>query len=134
MKDENEAKDYMAVTPEAGPFFGKLLESVTVTHILHLQAQGPGSFSRHMALEAFYNEISDLADQIIEEYQGCYDLITDYKRQIEVPSDALEYIEDLYEFVQEHRYEVSDETHIQNRIDEICGLIARTKYKLRFLE
>lgn len=121
-------------TPEAGAFFGKLLESVTVTHILHLQVQGPGSFARHMALEAFYNEIGDLTDQIIEEYQGCYDLVTDYARTVEVPDDALGYIEELYDFVQEHRFEVSDETHIQNRIDEICGLISRTKYKLRFLE
>lgn len=124
----------MEVTPEAGEFFGRLLESVTVTHILHLQAQGIGSFARHMALDAYYNEMQDLADQVIEEYQGCYDLVLDYRRVIETPTDALEYMDGLYDYVESARYGVSDETHIQNRIDEICGLIARTRYKLRNLE
>lgn len=126
--------EYEQVTPAAGEFFGKLLEAVTVGHILHLQANGPGSFARHMALGDFYEGIEDLADSLIEEYQGCYDLVTDYKRQIETPDDPLTYIEELYDYVQETRYEVSTESHIQNRIDEICQLISRTKYKLRFLE
>lgn len=121
-------------SPIAGEFFGRLLEAVTVGHILHLQEHGPGSFARHMALGDFYSGLDDLTDALIEEYQGCYALVMDYKRSIETPDDAFHFVEALYEYVQESRYEVSDESHIQNRIDEICQLISRTKYKLAYLE
>lgn len=122
------------VSPIAGEFFGRLLESVTIAHILHLQQGGPGSFARHMALGDFYEELDDLTDHLIEEYQGCYDLITDYQATYAAPGDALSFVDELYEYIEENRQEISDDSHIQNRIDEICSLISRTKYKLRFLK
>lgn len=121
-------------SPIAGEFFGKLLESITIAHILHLQQGGPGSFARHMALGDLYDGLDDLTDSLIEEYQGCYDLVTDYKATYTTPGDALSFVDELYDYVQANRFDLSDESHIQNRIDEICSLISRTKYKLRFLE
>ena len=50
-----------------GEYFLTLLHGSTNTHLLHLQSR---SFSQHMALGTYYQEVVDLIDSLIEAYQG----------------------------------------------------------------
>lgn len=114
-------------------FFSKLMEGKVIAHILHLQTVGEGSDARHRALETLYKTLPDLADDVIEQYQGCYGLVRFELPKFKEPKDALEYVDGLYEFIEDNRYKVCDETHVQNSIDDICSLLAKIKFRLRFL-
>ena len=45
----------------------------------HLQHWRTSSFSEHMALNEFYDEIIELVDNLVEAYQGAFGLIKDYQ-------------------------------------------------------
>jgi hypothetical protein len=56
----------------ASQFVGHLFLSRDVAHSVHLNTR---SFSKHSALNTFYDEIVDLADKFAEAYQGRHGLI-----------------------------------------------------------
>lgn len=120
---------------KAPEFFARLLNAVTVAHVLHFQQTGPGSYARHQALGELYDELNERIDSLVEDWQGCHDtVIEDYPfAPIEKPADPVAFIEELYEYVETARADVSDESHIQNQIDEICTLVSTTRYKLKRL-
>lgn len=117
-------------------FVGTLLHSATITHFMHLQAQGEGSFAKHMALGTYYDEIVDLVDGLAEAIQGCYEeIIAPYPNMFaNVSGDALEYMRMLKEYVAQTRQNMPELSNIQNEIDSIATLIDSTIYKLRFLK
>ena len=110
-----------------------LLHSVTNTHILHLQSL---SYSQHIALGAFYDEISDLVDGFVEAFQGKYGLLTNYITNYEQPSDPIAYMNYLKAEVEKLRRDPAfpQDSELQNEVDTIANLINSTLYKLRFLK
>ena len=46
-----------------------------LAHFDHWRATGAGSFSKHMALGTFYDEIIEALDALVEAHQGQYGLI-----------------------------------------------------------
>jgi hypothetical protein len=110
-----------------------LLHSVTNAHILHLSTT---SYSAHQALGNFYGEIGDLVDSFVEAFQGKYGLLTGYKSDYMVPSDAVSYMAYLSDEVARLRKEPQfpQDSELQNITDEIVQLIDSTSYKLKFLK
>ena len=108
-----------------------LLHAVTNTHILHLQSR---SYSEHMALGSFYEELEDLTDSYVEAYQGKYGLIENYPSQYELPSPPIEYLVSLNDYVYQARKVLKQDSELQNITDEIVALIDGTLYKLQFLK
>ena len=108
-----------------------------VAHREPLGVTGTGSFSAHMALGTFYNEIVDRADAIVEAYQGRHTIISN------IPILTMEMDEDIDDILESHmdeieamRYSAVDkkDTAIQNLIDEAVALYLSTLYKLRNLK
>jgi hypothetical protein len=108
-----------------------LLHAVTNTHILHLQSK---SYSEHMALGSFYEELDDLTDSYVEAYQGKYGLIMDYPAKYELPTPPIEYLVGLNDYVYQARSSLKQDSELQNITDEIVALIDSTLYKLQFLK
>lgn len=110
-----------------------LLHSVTNAHILHFQSK---SYAQHMALGAFYDEVSDLVDGFVEAFQGKYGLLTNYKADYELPANDpvayLTYLKDEVETLRRMEGFPQD-SELQNEVDTIANLINSTLYKLRFL-
>jgi hypothetical protein len=110
-----------------------LLHSVTNAHILHFQSK---SYAQHMALGAFYDEVSDLVDGFVEAFQGKYGLLTNYKADYELPANDpvayLTYLKDEVETLRRMQGFPQD-SELQNEVDTIANLINSTLYKLRFL-
>lgn len=124
-------------TPEAAEFIAVLLHGVTATHMLHLLCRGPGSYAKHVALGELYEGLDGAADKLAEAYFGCASLVEEYPGTkfptFSTKSSAENYVEQLYEYVEEKREKMGDESHIQNIVDEICSLISTALYKLREL-
>lgn len=113
-------------------FVGLLLHSATVTHFMHLQAQGEGSYAKHIALGDYYDSIVDLVDSLAESIQGAFDeIIAPYPPSFGVPEvDALEYLKSIRTYVRNKRVQMPQDSEIQNEIDSIATLINHTCYKL----
>ena len=114
-------------------FVGELFLARDVAHSVHLNTR---SFSKHSALNTFYDEVIDLADKFAEAYQGRHGLIGPISlMSAKKTTNIIEFLEQSLKDIEDMRYEVCDKTDttIQNIIDEIVGLYLSTIYKLRNL-
>ena len=114
-------------------FVGTLFLARDVAHSVHLNTR---SYAKHKALNEFYDEIIDLADDFAEAYQGRHTLIGPITlMSANKTSNVVEFLKDSLASVEKGRYEVcdKDDTAMQNIIDEIVGQYLSTLYKLRFL-
>lgn len=117
-----------------GRLIAVMFLSREVVHREHLRTK---SFSQHMALNTFYEEIVGLADSIAEAYQGRFGIIDKIPM---LDNDATGTIDDILEkhldIIEKLRYIAVDksQTAIQNLIDESVALYLSTLYKLRNLK
>ena len=114
-------------------FVGTLFLARDVAHSVHLNTR---SFSKHSALNSFYDEIVELADKFAEAYQGRHGLIGPISlMSAKKTTNIVEFLEDSLADIEKMRFEVCEKTDtaLQNIIDEIVGLYLSTLYKLKFL-
>ena len=114
-------------------FVGALFLARDVSHSVHLNTR---SFSKHSALDGFYDGIVDLTDKFAEAYQGRHGLIGPISlMSAKKTTNIVEFLEDSLADIEKARYEVCEksDTPLQNIIDEIVGLYLATLYKLKFL-
>lgn len=126
-------------TPEDKAFgilISNMFASTTAAHMLHLSITGDSSYARHKALNKYYDELPDLLDSIVEEYQG------HYLKLLEVPTITPPTVKTVKEFVDHLNslYIIVDQAQqatmcssLKNTLDETKSLINSTKYKLHFL-
>lgn len=114
-----------------GELIMALFHARTNAHVLHLKSLHLGE---HKALNEFYDEVVDLADELAEAYQGDYGLIKDFPPAFQPETDPLEMLDNLRNCVDRCAEEQfgKDDSHLNNICDEIRTLIARTAYMLRF--
>lgn len=114
-------------------FLGTLQQSTVEAWKKHLKTD---KYSAHIALNEFYEDIVDLVDALIEEYQGINGKVEHLKNIM--PSDelnAVEYLESLRELTKEGRKEFfEDQPELQSDTDAILSLIDSTLYKLKELK
>ena len=118
---------------KACDFVGMLFLGRDVAHSVHLNTR---SFSKHMALNTFYDEIVGLADSFAEAYQGKYGLMGPISlMSAKKTTNIVEFLHDQMDEIEAERYKIVDKdcTPLHNIIDEIVGLYLSTLYKLRFL-
>lgn len=116
-------------------FIGTLMQSRNQVHIYHLQAEGPGAYAAHIALDGYYNGIIALIDGLVESFQGRYGIVRGYKMAGVIREDQsyVNYFEALCKFVETTRTQIPQDSFLQNQVDEVVALIESTKYKLKFL-
>lgn len=118
---------------KACDFLGLLFLARDVAHSVHLNTR---SFSKHTALNIFYDRIIDAADDFAEAYQGRHGLIGPITlHSAKKTANIIEFLEDSLKEIEDARYEVVDKTDmsLQQLIDNIIEIYLRTLYKLRFL-
>ena len=117
----------------AADFIGTLFLARDVAHSVHLNTR---SFSKHMALNTFYDSIIDHADAFAEAYQGRHGLIGPISLMTaKKTTNIVEFLESSLADVEEMRYKVAkkEDTSLQQLIDNIVELYLTTLYKLKFL-
>lgn len=119
-------------------FFSKIFESREMAHVYHLTVKGEeGSHAKHLALGDYYDKILDMLDELIEVYQGEFEVLEGYESidtSATKSTDAIKYFQDLAEFIKKERKVcfVADATHYFNIIDDMLVLIYKTLYKLKY--
>lgn len=111
-----------------------LIKSRSLGHVAHWATD---SFSKHMALGTFYDELTELMDTFVEQYQGYYGKRLEVAiDKCDLQKDVANELEGHMEWIEKHRYQVCEksETALQNTIDEIVKLYQITIYKLRMLK
>lgn len=114
-------------------FIGALFLARDVTHSVHLNTR---SYSKHKALQKFYENIIDRADAFAEAYQGRHGLIGPISlMSAKKTNNVIEFLENQLDELEAMRYEVCDKSDsvLQQLIDNIIELYLTTLYKLRFL-
>jgi hypothetical protein len=104
-----------------------------VTHSVHLNTR---SYSKHVALNIFYDRIIGAADDFAEAYQGRHGLMGPITlHSAKKTANIIEFLEDSLKEIEDCRYEVADksDSSLQQLIDNIIEIYLRTLYKLRFL-
>ena len=117
----------------AADFVGTLFLARDVAHSVHLNTR---SFSKHMALNTFYDSIIDHADAFAEAYQGRHGLIGPISlMSAKKTTNIIEFLESSLADIEDMRYKVvkKEDTSLQQLIDNSVELYLTTLYKLKFL-
>lgn len=117
----------------AAEFVGQLFLARDVAHSVHLNTR---SFSKHMALNTFYDSIIDHADAFAEAYQGRHGLIGPITlHSAKKTNNIIEFLESQLADLEAARYDVVPKTDssLQQLIDNIVELYLTSIYKLKYL-
>lgn len=114
-------------------FVALLFLSRDFAHKEHLNSK---SYAEHVALGAFYDEIVDLADSLVEAWQGRnLDLIGDIPVLQSPKGETLSVIRRHLEVLEDSRDCIpKEDSALNNIVDEIVALYLSTIYKLKFLK
>jgi len=118
---------------KANEFVGLLFLARDVAHSVHLNTR---SFSKHMALNTFYNEVIEHADAFAEAYQGRHGLMGPVAlHSAKKTSNIIDFLQGQLDELEKARYEVCDksDSSLQQLIDNVIEVYLRTLYKLKFL-
>lgn len=117
---------FTTVKPEI--VLGQLFQSRDIIHLAHLQTT---SYSEHKALDNYYSELLGLIDELVEAYFGTIGKRLNFKIPGSEYMNAKAHLTYMKDYVMKHRNVLgSDNTHLQNIIDEIIALITSTLYQL----
>jgi hypothetical protein len=118
---------------KAADFIGLLFLARDVTHSVHLNTR---SYSKHVALNIFYERIIGATDDFAEAYQGRHGLIGPITlNSAKKTANVVEFLENSLAEIEAARYDVCDKSDstLQQLIDNIVEIYIRTLYKLKYL-
>lgn len=100
----------------------------------HLAHWASRSFSEHEALGAFYDEIIDKLDLVVEAYQGLFGLVGQVSTMAGRSNAIVDEIRSEMEWLASNRDEIARENAVlANQLDDLGHFYATTLYKLDFL-
>jgi hypothetical protein len=115
----------------ASEFFARCRALATTTHFAHLSTD---SFSEHSALTTFYEEIVETVDKFCEAYIGLYGKFISLPPIAAEMKIAVDAIIEFRDWISKNRGLITDDTSMQNIIDESVELCNTTIYKLQKLK
>ena len=112
-------------------FLSTLLDAKEQTIVWHNQTK---SFAEHKALDGFQEDLAELYDDLVESVSGIYGRPKNYSvgtlQNYSSNDQLIAFYKGLYEYVQNERKSIYQESWIQNQIDEIAALIGKMLYLL----
>lgn len=106
-----------------------------VAHFEHWRAKGEGSFAKHMALGSFYDDVIEALDDLVEAYQGAFDLIGNIPAPETPNGDVLKLLQSGADWIEENHEEICQGNRaVANLIDSLTGVYLSAIYKLRNLK
>lgn len=112
--------------------FGTLQQSMVASWRKHLKTD---KYSKHIALNDFYEEIPEKVDALIEAWMGVNGKkVGEYKNIIKSKEmSTLEYLKELKSIVKQGYSLMNGEKELEALLDDIAELIDSTLYKVKEL-
>jgi hypothetical protein len=105
-----------------------------LAHFEHWRATGTGSYAKHQALGTFYNEVIEAVDDLVEAYQGAFDLIGTIPAP-ETGGDIFAILQGDAAWIEKNHESICKGNRaVGNLIDTLTGVYLSTIYKLRNLK
>ena len=106
-----------------------------VAHFEHWRAKGEGSFAKHQALGAFYDDVIDAIDNLVEAYQGAFELIGNIPAPETPKGDVLKLLQGDAAWIEENHEDVCGGNRaVGNLLDNVTAVYLSAIYKLRNLK
>ena len=106
-----------------------------LAHFEHWRAKGEGSYAKHKALGAFYEDVIDAIDDLVETYQGAFGLIGDVPEVDAEANTTLELLDDTSAWTEKNHEKICKGNRaVANKIDEVTAVMLTAIYKLRNLK
>jgi len=106
-----------------------------LAHWNHWRATGAGSYAKHQALGSFYDDVIEALDNLVEAYQGAYDLVGSIPAETSKKTEILAALEDDAAWIEAHHEEICGGNRaVANLIDSLTGVYLSAIYKLRNLK
>ena len=121
------------MSKQAGEMVAMVLLGRDLAHRAHWTT---GSYSEHKALQKFYENVVDVLDTFVEQYQGRYnELLNVPLADNEFEGEIADILDQQMAWIEDNRTNICprEETALHNVIDEIVGTYQRALYRLRFL-
>ena len=122
---------------KAEPAIKELVERVfTTRNLVHFAHWQTGSVAQHMALGDFYEAIVDAADDIVENYQGEFGLLSGLETECaKLDKDIIEYILEDANWVRTNQEKICKGSKaISSLVDILMAAYNKTLYKLKNLK
>jgi DNA-binding ferritin-like protein len=105
-----------------------------LAHFEHWRAEGVGGYARHVALGKFYAKVIDALDDLVEAYQGAFELVgTIPVTKTKASEVLLVLVEDAAWIEKNHEKICKGNRAVANLIDSLTGVYLSAIYKLRNL-
>lgn len=105
-----------------------------VAHFEHWRSEGVGGYARHVALGEFYDKVIDALDDLVEAYQGAFELVGTIKPPKTVADDIQKILVEDAEWIEKNHESICKGNRaVANLIDAVTGVYLKTTYKLRNL-
>ena len=99
--------------------------------IAHREHWKTTSYAAHVALGAFYDDVIESIDAIIENYQGMYGKIDHFEVETEKVTDIAEYLTECADWIESNRSELCQGSEsIGSQIDILTSVYTRTVFLL----
>lgn len=115
---------------KASEFFARARALSTTTHFAHLSTD---SYSEHVALNTFYEDIIESVDKFCEAFIGAYGKFITLPPIVAEMQKGLDAIMEFRDWISENRTIITTDSSLQNIIDETVELCNTTIYKLQKL-
>ena len=109
----------------------RVFHSRNLAHWNHWRTK---SYAQHKALGHFYDDVIEALDDVVEAYQGAFDLISTIPAPEKSDNDILKHLEAEAAWIEKnHEGICKGNRAIANLIDALSGVYLSTIYKLRNL-
>ena len=107
----------------------RVFQARNISHRAHWASK---SYAEHVALGAFYDDVIEAVDSIVEEYQGLYATRLDpfIVKDVDV-KDLSDYLTSEADWIEDHREEISQgSSSIGNLVDNLTSVYTKTVFLL----
>lgn len=106
-----------------------------VAQFEHWRASGTGSFAKHSALGAFYDDVIDALDTLVEAHQAANAIIKNIPAPETPKGDVLKLLEGDAAWIEDNHMDVCGGNRaVGNLLDNVTAVYLSAIYKLRNLK
>lgn len=128
-----ETKTKVAPNAEVSVFAGNLISFNNSLKLYHWHVSGKGSYAQHIAIDQALEDLSEVADRIVETTYALKGDLNIVIPETKLPKDIVKHAQDFFKYAETSR-KLFPESFTQAIIDDCQEAIQQLLYRLKRLE